>query len=373
MIRVLHVLGALNPGGVETWLMNVLRYIDLSRFQLDFCTFGPEKGVFAAEAESLGSVVYSCPIEEGTLSLGRRFRKIVREGRYNVVHSHVHHFSGAVLRWAAAEGVAVRISHSHSSMDGQPNTLARKAYRRMMQLAIRRYATNCLAASQTAASALYGESWQLDPHVQVLYYGIDLKPFEENNDWASLRQELGIPQGAFVIGHVGRFVEPKNHAFLLEIAFHLVSRDPKYHFLLVGEGPLRGQMESRAKEHGMAENVHFAGARCDVPRLMLGAMDAFVFPSLWEGLPMTILEAQAAGLPCIISNRITPEVVVFSNRVTLCALESPVAQWSAHFMNIQPQAGPERRAKIGQFARCNFTIQHSVKALMGVYDKAESN
>jgi len=192
-IRILHVLGTLNPGGVETWLMHILRNIDRTRFHLDFCTFGAEPGLYASEAEKLGSKVSRCPKRANLWSFSRRFRNILREGKYDVVHSHVHLFSGTVLRWAKAEHVPVRIAHSHTSQDDRSDTLARRYYQTLMKSWIDGCATHGLAASRPAAFTLFGENWEGDGRFSVLHYGIDLRPFEEPVDQDEVRRELGIP------------------------------------------------------------------------------------------------------------------------------------------------------------------------------------
>lgn len=344
--------------------MNVLRHIDRSRFQLDFCTFGPERGVFAPEAEQLGSRVIPCPMQPHLWTLGRRFRRILREGKYDVVHSHVHHFSGAILRWAAAERVPMRIAHSHSSRDGQRSTLPRKLYRRLMQRWIRRYATHGLAASKLAGDSLFHTGWQGNGHYRVLYYGIDLKPFSQPVDRAEVRREFGIPADAPVVGHVGRFVEPKNHKFLIEIAREVIAQRPDVHFLLVGDGPLRPAIEARARELGLTANVHFAGVRHDVPRLMLGAMDAFVFPSLWEGLPVTLLEAQAADLPCVVSNTIPSETIAGRNRTEWLALESTGQIWAR---SVIQALGDPCRKELRPARADDFSIEDSAANMSRFY------
>src|ERR1700732_4935953 len=269
-IRILHTLGSFDPGGVETWLLNVLKYIDREQFQLDFCTFGSSAGVNAEEVERLGGKILRCPKGGNLWVFRNRFRQILREGNYDVVHSHVHLFSGALLRWAKAEGVPVRIAHSHNTHDGRPNTSARRLYRKVMRSWINRYATHGLAASKPAARELFGADWQLDSRFRVLHCGIDLKPFWEPMSLEKIRAELGIPPDAPVVGHVGRFDPQKNHRFLLEIAGEILKRRKDVHFLLVGDGPLRPEIEDRARAEGIADKMHFVGSRTDVPRLMRG-------------------------------------------------------------------------------------------------------
>lgn len=310
-IRVLEFVGAMDYGGVETWLMHVWRHIDRTKFQFDFCYTKPDPGAFAPEIEALGGRMVACPLEKSNpIDFARRFRALLREGRYDIVHSHVHHFSGFVLRLAHRAGVPMRIAHCHNTSDGKASTPPRLLYRALMSHWIRKYATYGLAASAPAAAALFGPDWQSDPRFRVLYCGIDLEPFRQEVSREAVRQELGIPADAPVVGHVGRFTPQKNHAFLLDIAAEVVKRRPEVRFLLVGEGPLRPAMEAKAHNLHIEKKVVFTGTRADVPRLMLGAMDLFVFPSLWEGLPIVLVEAQAAGLRCVASDSVPQEASV---------------------------------------------------------------
>lgn len=369
-IRILHVLGTLNPGGVETWLMHVLRNIDRDRFHLEFCAFGEEPGLYAPEAEKLGSTVLWCRKSANLWAFGRRFRGILRDGKYDVVHSHVHSFSGAVLRWAKAEGVPMRIAHSHNTYDGKSDALPRRQYRRLMKSWIARYATHGLAASKAAAGALFGENWQADGRFRVLYYGIDLRPFQERVDRDAVRRELGLPIDAPVVGHVGRFDRQKNHRFLLEIAAEVLKQRPETHFLLIGDGPLRLEMESRAKSIGISTNVHFLGVRTDVPRLMRGAMDVFVLPSIWEGLGIALLEAQAAGLRCVASDTVPDDVALSPEMVEFLPLSAGASTWGVHSIRDLDLPRPDSISAVKKFSSSRFTIQFSIQELSSVYSTA---
>jgi glycosyltransferase involved in cell wall biosynthesis len=362
-IRILHTLGSLDPGGVETWLLNILKYIDREHFQFDFCTFGSRAGLNAKEVERLGGKILRCPKGPNLLSFRRRFRKILREGNYDVVHSHVHLFSGALLRWAKAEGVPVRIAHSHTSRDDRPNTPPRASYRRLMKSWIDRYATHGLAASRLAAAQLFGPEWESDTRFRVLYYGIELTPFQEPISREDVRGELGIPLDAPVVGHVGRFVQAKNHDFLMEIAGEILSRRPEIHFLLVGDGPLRPNIEAKARAMGLSGNMHFVGNRRDVPRLMRGAMDVFVLPSLWEGLPVTLIEAQAAGLRCIFSDVITGEANILTGQCVRLSLSVGVGEWVARIMQALRWKRPNVDLTVEAIAQTDFCVQRSTSFL----------
>jgi glycosyltransferase involved in cell wall biosynthesis len=370
-VRILHALGSLDPGGVEMWLLNVLRHIDRERFRFDFCTFGPQAGLHAAEAEKLGSKILRCPKDSNPWAFRNRFRRILRDGGYDVVHSHVHFFSGAILCWAHAEGVPVRIAHSHTTQDDKPDTLARGCYRGLMKSWIGRYATHGLAASRLATVQLFGEDWSRDKRFHVVHCGINLRPFEEPVAREEVRAEFGIPADATVVGHVGRFVPAKNHGFFLDIAREVAKLRPDVHFLLVGDGPLRSQTEERARAMGFNGNMHFAGNRSDVPRLMRGGMDVFVFPSLWEGLPMTLIEAQAAGLPCVLSDRITDEATVLSGQSTRLSLSARSADWAAGALGALGCGRTEKDSAAQMIARTDFSVQRSASFLSDLYMGAE--
>jgi glycosyltransferase involved in cell wall biosynthesis len=371
-VRVLHILGTLDPGGVETWLLHLLRHTDRDQVQFEFCTFGPRPGLFASEIERLDGKVLRCPKTANLVAFGRRFRKILREGNYDVVHSHVHFFSGAVLRWANAEEVPIRIAHSHTSHDGRPDTWARHSYRKLMRAWIGRYATHGLAASKLAAAKLFGENWQGDSRVRVLYYGIDFDPFRRPIDKQGVRRELGIPAEAPVVGHVGRFVHPKNHILILEIAAEISKKRPDIHFLLVGDGPLRSQIEARARAMGLCAWIHTVGIRADVPRIMRGAMDLFVFPSLYEGFGLTLLEAQAAGLRCLVSDVVPDETVISSEAVEFLPLSSGLNRWTEKVIAQLNAPRLPTGGLLDTAVRSQFSIEASVRNLRQVYLSAES-
>jgi glycosyltransferase involved in cell wall biosynthesis len=358
-LQILHALGSMDPGGVETWLLHVLKYIDRDRIQLHICTFGPQPGLYASKVEELGGKMLRCPKGANLWSFRRRFRRILREGNYHVVHSHVHLFSGALLRWARAEGVPNRIAHSHTAQVANGDTLARHYYRRLMKSWIDRYATHGLAASRLAAAQLFGEKWETDCRFRVLHCGIDLYPFQESIDQEEIRRELGIPVEALVVGHVGRFDAPKNQRFLLEIAREVLKRRADVHFLLVGDGPLRVEIEDRAREMGLSGRTHFVGIRTDVPRLMRGAMDVFVFPSLWEGLPVTVVEAQAAGLRCILSDAITGEVSILPEQTYRLPLSKGAEEWAVKTIDTLERGKIVSESAVRAVAETDFCMQRS--------------
>jgi glycosyltransferase involved in cell wall biosynthesis len=361
----------MKQGGVETWLMHVLRSIDRRRFRMDFLVHTTQPCPYDDEVRSLGADVIPCLRPSRPVAYGRNLRRILRDrGPYDVVHSHVHHFSGYVLRLACHERVRGRVAHCHSDTSGVQAKAGwlRRAYLGLMERWVDRYATTGLAGSGQAAVSLYGPRWQSDPRWQLLPYGIDFAPFGDPPDSAVVRDELGIPRDAFVLGHVGRFRESKNHAFLLDVAAEVARREPKTRLLLVGDGPLKRDIERQIDGLGLTNQVILAGLRPDVPGLMSGAMDVFVFPSFYEGLGNVVLEAQAAGLPCVVSSGIAEEASVVPRLVRRFSLSEPLSAWADAILRTRDDPSvPDRRSALETMMRSRFNIANALESLECVY------
>lgn len=370
-IRILHIVGGMVQGGVETWLLHILHHIDRERFRMDFLVATSQTCAYDDEVRALGSRIIPCLHPRQPWSFARHFQQILAEvGPYDIVHSHGFYYSGYVLRLAQQAGVPIRIAHSHN--DSSPLLdqagFLRRGYCRLMQHWIKQYMTLGLAGSHKAAVALFGPTWESDPRLHIFRYGIDLSPFEACLDRAAVRAELNIPANAFVIGHVGRFVEVKNHAFLVDIAAEAVKREPNTYLLLVGEGELRSVIEQKVARLGLTDHVIFAGLRSDVPRLMLGAMDVFVLPSFSEGLPITGIETQAAGLPLVLSDVITTEVDEVKPLIRRVSLSQPAWAWAEVVLAIQNNTSTITRADaFAALEKSAFTIKASVRQLEEVY------
>jgi glycosyltransferase involved in cell wall biosynthesis len=369
-IRILHVVGGMVRGGIETWLMHVLRHINRDRFQMDFLVQTDRPCAYDQEILNLGSKIIPCPYVSQPWLYAREFKRVLREnGPYDIVHSHVHHFSGYVLWLAKQAGVPVRIAHSHndtSSIEAKARW-PRYLYLSLMQRWIDRYSTLGLGCSLDAVADLFGKAWENDHRYQVLYYGIDLSPFYKT-DSDCIREELGIPKDALVIGHVGRFVEQKNHKFLMEICAEVAKQDPKMYLLLIGEGILRPEIEQKALQMELSDRVIFAGVRSDIPRLMLGAMNLFLFPSLHEGLGLVLVEAQAAGLPCIFSNVVPKEADIVRPLIKRMSLAHSASEWAKILLAQRDKASAISRPDALSLVQASpFNIEISVRHLERIY------
>ena len=369
-LRILHVVGEMNRGGIETWLMHVLQHIDRDRFQMDFLVHTTQSCSYDEQVRALGSSIIPCPNPQQPWSYAPKFKNILREyGPYDIVHSHVHHFSGYVLRLAQQSGVPTLISHSHndtSSNQAQAG-FKRRLYLKLMRRWIDCYSTVGLGCSHQAAASFYGADWQSDPRWQALYYGIDLTPFQAACDPVVVRQEFAIPEDALVIGHVGRFVEQKNHQFLLEIVAEVAKREPRTRLLLVGDGSLRPEIEQQATGLGLRDCTICVGVRPDVPRLMQ-AMDAFLLPSLFEGLGLVLIEAQAAGVPCIFSDVVPQEVDLVKPLAQRLSLSQSASTWAeALLAQLKAETAITQSQALALVKSSRFNIETAVKNLEKIY------
>ncbi len=373
-IRILHVVGGMNQGGIETWLMHILRHIDRDRFHIDFLVHTTQSCAYDDEIRSLGSQIIPCLHPSRPWLYAHNFKRILNKyGSYDIVHSHVHHFSGYVLRLAQQAGVPVRIAHSHidsSALEAQA-IWYRRLYLTLMKSLIAHHATLGLGCSQVAIVDLFGSAWKSDPRWQLLYYGIDLTPFQASKtsiDVVDVRVKFGIPADAFVIGHVGRFHKQKNHQFLIEIFAEVVKREPQAYLLLVGEGFLRPTIEQQVMQLGLGKQVIFVGRRFDVPQLMISAMDVFLLPSLSEGLPMVGIEAQAAGLPLILSDVITDEVHKIKPLIQKISLSQPIQVWTDAVLAARNfKARITQTDSVAVLENSEFNISYNIKTLTKIY------
>lgn len=370
-IRILHVLGVMDRGGAETWLMNVLRNIDRTRFHMDFLVHTEEPGAYDNEIRALGSEVIPCLDPSRPWTYARRFRQTLQNRTpYDVVHSHVHHYSGFVLRLAQRQGIPVRIAHSHndtSNMDGASG-IARRQYLNLTKRWIARYATHRLACSNNAGTALFGDAQNFQSSWLTLPCSIDLTPFQGQGDRQNMRGRLGILPETLVIGHVGRFAEQKNHGFLIDVAAELIARRPEACFLLIGDGPLRAGIEATVRARNLSHAVRFLGVRSDVAQLMMNVMDVLLLPSLYEGLPVVLIEAQAAGLPCVISDVVTPEADIVPPLIRRLSLSDPLGHWAEAIIAAYDihQTVPRSQALV-EVGRSPYDLRQALPGLERMY------
>lgn len=301
-VRILHIVTYMGRGGLETMIMNYYRNIDRNRVQFDFLVHRDFEADYDKEIIQLGGRIYRLPplnpLSKEYLSKLDNFFKEHKE--YRIVHSHLDCMSAIPLKYAKLNGVPVRIAHAHSSNQTKDLKYPLKLF---YKTKISKYANNLFACSNDAGRWMFGKSADFT----VLNNAIDTEKYLFNNNTAQkVRKELNIKNDSLVIGHVGRFENPKNHIFIIDIFAELLKNNSNSVLLLVGEGSLRKTIEDKVNSLGIKNNVIFAGLRTDVNEL-LQAMNVFLFPSLFEGFGIVALEAQASGLPCLISDKVPIE------------------------------------------------------------------
>lgn len=342
-IRVLNLFTIMDRGGAETMVMNYYRHIDRTKVQFDFLVHREQRGAYDDEIEALGGRIYRlCPIYPQNFA---RYKRDLRgffqaHPEYKIIHSHMSELGYFAFREAEQQGVPVRICHAHNAPHGFDAKMIVRTYfkKRMMP-----HLTHLFMCGEESGKWLYGEKNKsrfimLNNAIDAASYTYDLSKREE------LRRQLGFAD-KLVIGHVGRFNPQKNHPFLLDIFAALLKKEPNAILLLVGGGVGMSKMQEKVQALGIAEHVHFLGVRSDVADLVQ-AMDVFVLPSLYEGLPVTMVEAQTAGLPCIISDKVPPECILTEGLVDIMTLSASPEAWAEKILAKRAIPRTDHRAEI---------------------------
>ena len=304
--RLLCCMSSMNAGGAETFLMKQYRCMDREKYQMDFCVNVEERGYYDDEIESMGGRIYRIPpkSEDFKKSL-KALENIVRENGYESVLCSSVKPGTALELIAAKKGGATRLIYrsSNSSVDG--GFKQKLLHNTIGQLA-KNVPTVKFAPSKEAAEYCFGKGCIEKGRAHLLHNGIDTSVYRYSDETrAVMRKELGI-ESEFVVAHVGRFSKQKNHAFLLDIFNEMLKIKPDSVLMLIGMGELEDEIKQKAKQLNITDSVRFLGIRSDVPQVLCAA-DVFVFPSFYEGMPNTVIEAQALSLHCVISDRITPD------------------------------------------------------------------
>ncbi len=347
-IHVLHVLGRLDRGGAETMVMNLYRAIDRSIIQFDFLVHTDKACDYDEEIRRLGGQIYRAPRYNiiNHLAYCRWLDTFFKSHpEYHIVHGHQYNTASIYLQRAKKHG-RVTIAHGHSTSGGKSAAALGK---RLFQLRLPYVADYLLACSVQSGEWLYRGIRPFDVIPNAIHS--KLYCFSEETR-TKVRKLFGIKEEEIVIGHVGRFCAVKNHGMLIDIFHCLHKACPNSRLLLVGDGELRESVEKKASLLSLRDNVIFAGVRADVNEV-LQAMDVFVYPSLYEGLPVTLIEAQASGLPCLISDNITTQVDI-TNQIYRMPVQKTPESWAEKALSLLPPA--QRKDMSAQIKKAGFDI-----------------
>lgn len=361
----------MNRGGSEAMLMNIFRHIDRDKFKFFFLTHLPDAGAYDEEIKQLGGTFFFIP-SLGTLGYARYittlYRFIREKGPFDIVHSHLDWQGGAIAVAARLAGVKNIIVHSHSSSWRKPDTLPYNMLHRFNRFLIASCASECWACSQEAGEFLFSQRLFKRGKYRKIRNAIDLDLYKNLTQESALRmrQILGIPEKTLVLGHVGSFLKSKNQVFLIQIAVQLKKTNWDFRLVLVGDGAMRQEIEDLVTTHGLSEQVLFFGLRGDIPECM-NMFDAFLFPSLYEGLGIAAIEAQAAGLPCLVSEYIPREVDMGLGLVSYLPLKS-VERWIAALEDVRSRRCHLRSQIDEQITIKGYNIRESVNEITSLYE-----
>lgn len=360
-IRVAQIMGKMVGGGVESVVMNYYRNIDHSEIQFDFVVDQDSTRVPRSEIESLGGKIFIVPPYQQVVKYQKTLVNLFRQEKWPIVHSHVNALSVFPLRAAKKAGVLIRIAHSHSTA-GQGEYIKNVA-KGVLKIFSKVYPTHRLACSRYAGNWLFGKEDNFD----VMYNAIDLGRFAYNpKTRAQTRADLGLEDDEFAIGHVGRFMPQKNHGFLIDAFAEIARFRDDVVLLLVGDGESKASAEKRVADCGIMDKVKFLGQRDDIGRIYQ-AFDVFALPSLYEGLGLVAIEAQMAGLPCVLSDAITREVDV-TGACEFLSIEDPRG-WAEALVRVADATKRDRALHDVETYFDDYDIKKASPRLGSYYEK----
>lgn len=364
-MNVLEISGKLNIGGAQAVAANIAKFAP-EKYRFVYVVFGDDVGEYEAAVAAKGNKIVHIPSPSGALL--RYFRtlvRIMREERIDVVHCHTMFNCGVAMLAAKYAGVKGRISHSHTIRDDSASTVSRNIYKWISRQLIYRFGTDYLACGVDAGNILYGEKW-FSRRGRVIRNGIEIERYRYDS---AMREKVRAQYGwedSFVIGHVGHYVNVKNQRFLIERMPAIRALCPRARLVMFGDGPDRGRLQKLIDDSGAAEYSLLAGNVSNVNEILSG-LDVFAFPSLYEGTPLALIEAQANGLPCVISDAI-PADACLTDAVEVLPL-GQISLWE------QRLAGARRRESekyADVLMECYGDLRQSMRELYEIFDRYET-
>lgn len=361
-IRIAQIVGKWIGGGVESVIMNYYRHMDRTKVQFDFLCDADSTDIPYEEIKNLGGRVIIIPPYQKVIKYHKELKKILKNNNYKIVHSHINTLSVFPLFAAKRAGVPIRIAHSHSTSNKKE--IKRHIIKLLLRPFSKLFATNYMCCSELAGRWMFGNKAYDSGKVYILNNAIDLSKYKYNGDIRKAkRKELGINDKTLVIGHIGRFVETKNHKFLIDVFNEVHKKNENSILVLVGKGPLMDEIKDKVNNLGLTDSVKLLGQRNDANELYQ-VFDVFLLPSLYEGLGMVLIEAQCAGCYCLSSNKV-PNKAKVSEIIKFLDLNQSAKEWAIEILN-------EKSKRIDHVKECKnsgYDIIVEVKKLESEYLK----
>lgn len=362
IVRVAHIIGKWLGGGVEAVVMNYYRNINHNKVQFDFICDNDSTDIPYEEIERLGGRVILIPPYQKPFKYHKELKRVLKEGHYKIVHSHINTLSVFSLFAAKRAGVPVRIAHSHSTTNKKE--WKKNILKQVLRPFVKLFATDYVACTKHAGKWMFGKKSFEKGNVYVLNNAIDLDKFKYDKQIRNKkRDELKIDKNTLVIGHAGRFVAQKNHEYIIDI-FNEVHKENKNSILvLVGQGPLMDSIKDKVRKLNIDSSVMFLGQRDDINELYQ-SFDVFLFPSLYEGLGMVLIEAQVSGLPCYASTEV-PEVAKVTDNLKFINLNENAETWAKETLtNLENY---KRKDCVAEISECGYNIEKEAHKLEDYY------
>lgn len=362
-IKILHMVRELEIGGIQSLIINIYEHIDKEEFQFDFLV--SSKGVLDEKLKKMGSKIFYTPYitEVGPYKYSKNLEKFFLEHtEYKIIHLHFDQFSGLIAKISRKMGIKVIISHAHI-MNNTTNFLG-KLYKKYLQKDLIKYSTNYLACSRSAAQWLFKE---MANEAIILKNGINIEKFKfDVNERKKIRQQLGIDETTIVYGNIGRLSKEKNQEFVIKIFQELCKVNNDSVLIIVGEGDLRKKLERKIKNLNLQDKILLLGNRKNVASIY-SAMDILIFPSLFEGLGIALIEAQMCGVQCYASS-IIPKETNITKHIKYIDLKCSAKEWANIILNNELDVIECRLKKT--ISNSDYDIKNTAKFLTDFYKKA---
>lgn len=369
--RILFIFNKMDKGGAETFTMNVYNNINREQFQFDFICLSKEKGYYDNQIKKMGGNIFliNYPNRGNILEHIKQLFRIMKREKYAAVHCPTQFHSGLVLCVAYFAGIKIRICHSHSASDDKKNSIIRHVYIFISRLLINIFATKKLSCGQEAGELLYGKNARfiiINNGINVIDYKFSLTNIQKNR--MKFLKRLNISENTIIVGHVGRFEDVKNHKYVIKLAEYAQTHNFNIAFILLGVGSLKDEIENTIYQKQL-NNVKIMGLQSNIAEWM-NFFDVLILPSKYEGFPMVILEALAAGTPCIVSNNVSKEVEIIPNMITFLDIDDiNIEKWIS---NINSTYKDGKNIKANQeLINLGYDIDTSVNKLVKIYNGKE--
>lgn len=357
---VLHIIGAMNRAGAETMIMNLYRELDKNEFQFEFLYFTDKKSDYDDEIEALGGKIHRVSNTSFINRIVETYKFLRTHKYFYAVHSHTLLNNGTNLFAAYLAGHKRRVSHSHNTSNGAQTSFLSIIYYQFSKYLINTFANGFIACGKEAGGYLYYKKNKF----LFLPNAINFTDFDISK--TNIRTELIVNDETLLICQIGRFLEVKNHVFTIELAKYMLSENYDFHIVFVGEGMLMKEMQEKVKEYELDSKITFLGLRKDIPAI-LSSTDCMIMPSLHEGFPVVLVEAQVAGIPSLISTDIDTEVDLGVGLIKFQFLSSDYKIWANSLKEIRKNK-KEDTLYLEVLRDKGFDVKRSLDKLLEYYD-----